>query len=60
MTFRKSDLTVTAFQMAGPIYQGARRYRAGCWLVHGWYEGEQAVMTPQQFLTMFGRRRGMR
>lgn len=57
MQFQKLGLTVTAFQMVGVVHYRRRRYPAFSWIVRGWYEDEQVVMTSQEFRRMFGQRR---
>lgn len=57
MQFQKVGLTVTAFQMIGPIYYNRRRYPPYSWIVRGWFEDLQVVMTSLEFRKTFGERK---
>lgn len=57
MQFQRLGLTVTAFQMIGVVHYRCRRYPPFSWIVRGWYEEQQVVMTSQEFRKTFGERK---
>lgn len=55
MTFTKSGFHITAFWMVGAFTMNGKWYGAS-WIVRGWAEGRQVVMTDEQFEVTFHNR----
>lgn len=55
MRFTKGGFTMTAFYMVGTFTMSGVRYEDG-WIVRGWVDGKQIVMSDEQFQTIFRNR----